>query len=124
MFGDRCEREFSNVLFDLWIKARSDESKYLAQQNRELNNQNSAYYKYLQYLDSKEWKVKRVQVLKRDKNLCQGCKEKPAEQIHHLTYDRLYKEFLEDLVSLCVNCHEREHKEPFLDLTQKNPQPE
>lgn len=118
-FGNDCEMEFSNERFELWIKERGEESKYIAKLNRECNFQNSKYYKYLEYLDSPEWKDKRKKVLERDENRCQGCKIKPAEQVHHFTYDRLFNEPLEDLVSLCADCHEKEHKVPFLYLGKK-----
>ena len=38
-----------------------------------------------------------------------GCKNR-AEHVHHLTYENLGKEELEDLQALCKSCHKSEHK--------------
>lgn len=63
---------------------------------------------YYRYLESPEWKSLRLKVLKRDKGRCQDCRAK-ATEVHHLTYERVTKEALEDLVSLCCRCHRRRH---------------
>ncbi len=34
-----------------------------------------------------------------------------AEDVHHLTYARLYDEMLFDLIAVCRDCHERLHPE-------------
>ena len=34
---------------------------------------------------------------------------KPAVNIHHLTYDRVFLEDERDLIALCKNCHEFVH---------------
>lgn len=65
--------------------------------------------KYQKYLDSPQWKSKRMRVLKRDKFRCQRCKKARATQVHHRTYIRLYKEKLKDLVAICKTCHEEIH---------------
>lgn len=65
--------------------------------------------KYHDYLDSEAWKTKRALVLNRDRHQCQGCCQKPATTIHHLTYDNVFNEPLYDLVSLCDECHEKAH---------------
>lgn len=61
--------------------------------------------KYYEYLKSDEWKDKRIRVLNRDKYICQGCLIDKATQVHHLTYDRIFKEPLFDLTSVCEKCH-------------------
>jgi 5-methylcytosine-specific restriction endonuclease McrA len=60
---------------------------------------------YINYIRSAEWKAKRLQVLTRDKYLCQVCKKKLATQVHHKTYARFGHELLEDLLSACRSCH-------------------
>lgn len=62
------------------------------------------------YLRSDAWKALREATLKRDGFRCVRC-NRPAEQVHHLTYDRWQEEELSDLVSLCRPCHEKEHAE-------------
>ncbi|ARV16876.1 hypothetical protein BTO07_09540 [Polaribacter sp. SA4-12] len=66
---------------------------------------NSRKGKYNEYLLSEKWKTKRNEVLKRDNSLCRVCKEKKAEDVHHLTYENLFNEKLEDLISVCRKCH-------------------
>jgi 5-methylcytosine-specific restriction endonuclease McrA len=127
--GEECEAEFDNYRFEDWRKERSEEGKELAENKKYFNYYNSPYYKYQVYLSSYEWKEKRKLVLARDNNLCQECKVKPAEDVHHLTYKNLYDEPLEDLQSLCRTCHStahgitlpefisKEHETPDLALT-------
>jgi hypothetical protein len=31
--------------------------------------------------------------------------------VHHLTYDRVYNELLEDLQGMCINCHVEHHRQ-------------
>lgn len=66
---------------------------------------------YAGYMASAEWYARRLAVLKRDGNKCQGCGA-DAEQVHHLTYERVGREQLEDLVSVCERCHRFLHRSP------------
>ncbi len=63
---------------------------------------------YNQYLSSPAWQDKRQAVFRRDGNACQACGG-TAEQVHHLRYDNVGYEPLEDLVSICGPCHSRIH---------------
>ncbi len=68
--------------------------------------------KYDEYLQSNEWKEKRLLVLKRDKYLCQADLTNPATQVHHKTYrgvDFTGREPSFELVSLCAVCHAKIH---------------
>ena len=64
---------------------------------------------YQEYLQSREWKQKRSEVLFRDGHSCQLCGDEEDLQIHHLTYNRVGDEALFDLVTLCSHCHAKEH---------------
>ncbi|MCE5329647.1 hypothetical protein LLG07_04885 [bacterium] len=66
--------------------------------------------KYLKYLNSFDWKIKRINVLKRDNYLCQGCLKSKATEVHHLNYNHIYNEFYFELISLCKDCHEKYHE--------------
>jgi len=66
--------------------------------------------KYKAYLYSEQWQQIRKKVLKRDKNRCKVCKATKHLHVHHKTYKRLYKERLSDLVTLCKDCHRKEHR--------------
>ena len=61
------------------------------------------------YLQSKEWKQKRSEVLFRDGHCCQLCGDEENLRVHHLTYNRIGDEALFDLVTLCSYCHANEH---------------
>ena len=95
---------------------------------------------YREYLKSDEWKRKRAAVMQRAMQsfmpaspvirctvdgygrviksialehlpTCEndGCTNE-AVHVHHLTYERIGKEWLEDLQALCRKCHEQKHK--------------
>jgi hypothetical protein len=71
---------------------------------------------YQKYLASREWAVLKRQVRERSRGKCERCHRRPHEQTHHLTYERLGAELLEDLQGLCETCHEyvsgRRHVDP------------
>lgn len=67
--------------------------------------------KYHAYLQSPEWRAKRLKVLQRDNFICQGCLTEPATQVHHTTYEHIFDEQLFELVSICDCCHKRAHKD-------------
>ena len=65
-----------------------------------MNNQ------YSEYLQSPEWQKKRVQRLHRAGNQCQACEETNGLHVHHLTYARIFREPMDDLMVLCDLHHE------------------
>jgi len=60
---------------------------------------------YKQYLKTSEWKKLRQQVLDRDK-CCQTCVLIQNLEVHHKHYKTLGNEKLDDLITLCKECHE------------------
>jgi HNH endonuclease len=72
---------------------------------------------YNEYIQSEGWDAKRKRRLKKDGYTCQRCgaKNKPLD-VHHLNYDRLGKERMGDLESLCRHCHDKEHGDKKLLL--------
>ena len=62
--------------------------------------------KYKAYLASREWALKREAVRKRSGNKCERCKTGPQDAVHHLTYEHVGNEPLEDLQAICDPCHE------------------
>lgn len=88
-------------------KSSTFHRKYLAKTKEYFENRKNQWYKeYKEYLKSPEWKVKREKVLKRDNYICQGCLEKEATQVHHLSYKHIKNEPLFELVSICKECHD------------------
>lgn len=64
---------------------------------------------YSGYLQSTEWKLKRQKVLRRCRNICEGCMQARANVVHHLTYEHVGNELLFELVGLCEACHDKAH---------------
>ncbi len=100
--------EYSEGRFDEWKEAKHVEAMWLLEELRLENFQND---KYNLHLNSDTWKSKRKLVLQRDNNICQRCKVSPATEVHHLTYKNLGNEPLEDLLSVCHDCHMVIHQE-------------
>jgi hypothetical protein len=77
---------------------------------------------YQTYLNSREWKLKRIQKLNSVGHQCEACGETQYLDVHHLTYTRLYRERLSDLQALCRSCHKvgdalrKEKKSPLPSL--------
>jgi hypothetical protein len=65
--------------------------------------------RYNAYLRTPQWASRCRRVLARAKGQCEGCGLRPATQVHHLTYVRVTKEMLFDLVAICDDCHEHVH---------------
>lgn len=112
--SDEIRYEFSYLNYNNWLKEREYEREALWDWISENNYYTSDYAKYREYLNSDIWKLKRKGVLIRDENLCQECKIKPAEEVHHKTYENLYNEPLEDLIAVCKDCHKEIHR--ILDM--------
>ena len=68
------------------------------------------WWSYNRYLKSNKWKKKRLKVFSRDKNKCQHCNSKNNLECHHITYKRVKKESISDLLTLCSSCHLKEHE--------------
>jgi hypothetical protein len=79
--------------------------------------------KYQAYLASREWVAIKQQVHTRSGGICERCRHNPGESVHHLTYERKYREHIDDLRHVCTPCHEFEHgirnRDPILDVPVK-----
>ena len=81
---------------------------YKKQQEREQEREQNSiewFKQHNEYLQTNQWKAIRLKVLKRDNNLCQGCLEAPATEVHHLNYDHWKNELMFELLSVCYDCH-------------------
>jgi hypothetical protein len=64
---------------------------------------------YADYLKSDHWKAFRKRYMKSGRpRLCLACGHGRI-QLHHLTYNRIGNERLEDLIPLCGDCHRKVH---------------
>jgi hypothetical protein len=59
------------------------------------------------------WQRLRRKVLGRCDGVCEGCMERPAVHLHHLTYAHLGNELLFELRAVCLDCHRILHPERF-----------
>lgn len=64
---------------------------------------------YQDYLSSPEWRERRQLVIDRCGGICEGCRKRMVDHVHHRTYIHYRNEFLFELVGLCRQCHERIH---------------
>ncbi|MBC8393350.1 MAG: hypothetical protein H8E17_12390 [Deltaproteobacteria bacterium] len=60
------------------------------------------------YYKSTQWQKIRQRILKKFDYICVECGDN-GNQVHHLTYDRLYNEKDSDLVLVCEQCHKEIH---------------
>ncbi len=97
--------EFDEHLREAWNERRQQRSDELANAHSE-----EWWDEYNTYLTSMGWRQKRDAVLKRDQWVCQGCRQRRAAHVHHLTYQRLRHEMLFDLISVCEECHGAIHR--------------
>lgn len=76
--------------------------------------------KYPVFLKSDYWRYVRKLAIDRDGKKCTRCNEKKYLHAHHLTYNNHFNEHnhLEDLITLCKDCHKIEHKR--LDSVKDN----
>jgi len=64
---------------------------------------------YDEYLKSDQWRKKRIKVILRANNTCEGCLIESCDVVHHKTYKHVGDEFLFELIGLCNGCHKRLH---------------
>tara|TARA_R110000868_G_scaffold33215_2_gene120832 strand:+ start:7392 stop:7985 length:594 start_codon:yes stop_codon:yes gene_type:complete len=112
--GNLFESEFSQINFDNWKKKKSDENKIISEYFDVFRK--SKFYNYHKYLKSAEWKIIRDKVIERDNGICLYCKTKPAQEVHHKHYRTIYKEKIDDLESVCSDCHRAIHKSVFAEV--------
>jgi len=68
--------------------------------------------RYKEYINSPQWKERSRAVKEARGNRCEHCGISGTEAVlttHHLTYERLGREYAEDLVVLCKVCHTLVH---------------
>ena len=72
---------------------------------------------YEQYIQSEEWQASRKLILERDDYQCTMCGSNKTLQIHHITYENLYHENMNDLIVLCADCHTETHRNTTSETT-------
>lgn len=76
-----------------------------------MKNKQVSKGEYGAYIRSEKWDKKRRKRLEVDGHTCQDCRctDRPLD-VHHLNYNRLGRERMSDLVSLCRRCHDKRHR--------------
>ena len=70
--------------------------------------------KYLKYLKSKKWATKKNIILAIKGHKCAICGDTENIDVHHLTYERIFNEDIEDLEPVCRKCHKKIHSGELL----------
>ena len=67
---------------------------------------------YTVYINSSAWSNSKVRAscLSRGNYMCKMCKSTLELAVHHITYENLGNEDVEDLVTLCSKCHNYTHQ--------------
>lgn len=104
--GMLVEKPFDSMLAGFWGEMMSEVSKEFAAARRKA---------YDDYLASDAWKEKRLLVFNRSNNQCEKCRKKKAQQVHHLSYEHFGNELLEELLAVCLLCHDELHDGKLLD---------
>ena len=64
---------------------------------------------WYKYMASRPWRLLFEYVRERSGGICERCENRPMYAAHHLTYIRRYHERTDDLLAVCVPCHEFLH---------------
>lgn len=78
--------------------------------------------RYQEYLKSSRWRELRKKALEYYGHECMECKRTDGVmQVHHITYENMGNESLEDVIILCKSCHYKEH---FTGIRHKYKKPD
>lgn len=63
-------------------------------------------FTYSEYLKTRHWKSIRTKVIQDRGKVCEVCgRSNIPLQVHHMTYERIGCEKMEDLICVCKDCH-------------------
>lgn len=77
---------------------------------KEMFENGDSYYNEV-YLKSDEWRRKRNHIISRDSGKCVICDKTNNLNVHHITYNHVYNEPSEHLLTVCRDCHENIHSD-------------
>jgi 5-methylcytosine-specific restriction endonuclease McrA len=105
-------RDFDPSINEAYCTTRARRQAVIKQKHIRLQKAEKAEWWrwYDEYLRSPAWRRKRKLVMDRSCGACEGCRSRPADHVHHLTYDHVGHEFLWELVAVCTGCHDRVHE--------------
>ena len=94
------------------VSIRGDRSKRNKRQPKHRNKKKvkSSHKKaYDKYIDSDQWTMMRWGLFYKRGEKCERCGKTENLQVHHKTYENLFREKFADLEILCKECHRKEH---------------
>ena len=65
------------------------------------------WQRYALYMRTPHWNLKRMQCFTRAGRQCENCYSRARLTVHHVNYDSLFAENLDDLACLCWPCHKK-----------------
>lgn len=74
---------------------------------------------YRNYLKSQHWQQTKQKFYSENRYRCYFCNKKNKLEIHHITYENIGHEMIEDMVYLCHNCHIKATFSKEKDVIQK-----
>lgn len=106
-----------------WQAKRNAQRHVIEQKHVLLQSGHDAEWwrQYNEYLLSPEWRSRRERVMRRAGGVCEGCGINQAAQVHHLTYEHVFNEFLWELVAICEPCHKRAHADDEDEAKAEDP---
>ena len=67
------------------------------------------WLEYGKYINSEEWKEKRIERIELDGYKCRFCGSAKNLEVHHINYSSAPNEDMDDLLTLCHSCHQTLH---------------
>lgn len=116
------------IFFSLFFASNPFVVVYILSKKGVSNNVTTTPYNYKddynEYMQSYEWRKKRLRVIKRDGKRCRLCGVCGTERtlhVHHLQYGNpIGTEHERELITLCDRCHAPQHKSlPKLSRNEK-----
>jgi hypothetical protein len=71
-----------------------------------MNDQGASPPDYQARINHTSWETKRAQRIELDHGHCMLCGSTEELHVHHNTYDRLWHEEMDDLITVCKVCHD------------------
>jgi hypothetical protein len=89
--------------------------------NKKTSLRDLGFATYAEYLRSRHWRRFRVEYKKARPWQCAICHDSDRLELHHVTYERLGQERLDDVRPLCQVCHSTLHQLAAEGLSGLNP---
>ena len=107
---------------ELWkLESRKKKEPIPYEKDKPVYEQKKRNVEYRTYMQSEAWQKVRRARLHIDDYKCQRCGRGKNLQVHHISYEHLGQAGeIEDLVTLCRECHEEIHKGDIRQGGQRN----